>query len=63
MSELKGFKKFYFIFNLFILAVAMGVIVVYTMNDFETSNGVFYMLIGLIIACGSIVRLYKLVKS
>ncbi|SFM27503.1 hypothetical protein [Salibacterium qingdaonense] len=59
MNKSDGYTKFQVGFHIFIVLIALGIIASYALNDFQVS----YVIIGSVIAIGSIYQLYKLIKN
>lgn len=63
MRKNNGAKKYMVGLDATILLVALGVIIISSFNMFETERGTLYVILGIILATGSILRLYKMLKS
>lgn len=59
MNENKGYRRFKFIFHLFILIFAIGLIAASIEGWHEMNRAMLYLILGMVFTVESIIGLYK----
>ncbi|MDR7246476.1 hypothetical protein J2W47_005620 [Priestia megaterium] len=62
MSDSTGFRKFNIRFNIIILIFALSVVISTLYNYGNMDRSLLYLILGIGIGIGSVVRLYKLFR-
>lgn len=62
MNDSTGFRKFNIGFNIIILIFALSVVISTLSNYSEMDRSLLYLILGIGIGTGSVVRLYKLFR-